>query len=214
MNEILNVLFWFFIWFAVFQVTTRIYWRIHRFPLPPVLGYMLDGAFRKSLQWPKTVGRRCGITQGMTVLEVGCGSGAFTTVFARMAGPSGRIFAVDLQEGMLKQLQKKLGENKYSDINNIEIQKADAYELPFSENSFDITCMVTVLSEIPDKQKALAEAMRVLKPGGILSVTEALPDPDYPFKSTTIKHCLAAGFKYEKTLGNLWHYTILFKKIS
>ena len=43
MIEIQNVLFWAFIWFAVFQIVIRIYWRIHRFPAPPILGYVLDG---------------------------------------------------------------------------------------------------------------------------------------------------------------------------
>ncbi len=121
MTEILNVLFWVVIWFTVFQIVTRIYWRIHRFPLPPILGYMLDGAFRKSLQWPKTVGKRCGIKAGMKVLEVGCGSGAFTTEFARLTGPEGVLFVVDIQEGMLIQLRKKLKKSEYSDISNMGI---------------------------------------------------------------------------------------------
>jgi len=72
--------------------------------------------------------------------------------------------------------------------------------------------MVTVLQETPDKQKALKEAGRVLKPGGVLAVTEFLPDPDYPLKSTTIKIGEEAGFILDKVLGNFWNYTVRFVK--
>jgi len=56
------------------------------------------------------------------------------------------------------------------------------HKLPFDDNSFDVVYTVTVLQELPDKNRALKEMKRVLKPGGILAVTEFLPDPDYPLK--------------------------------
>jgi len=52
----------------------------------------------------------------------------------------------------------------------------------------------------------------VLKPGGILAVTEWLPDPDYPWKSTTIKMGREAGFVLDEAPGNIWHYTVRFRK--
>ena len=74
--------------------------------------------------------------------------------------------------------------------------------------------MVTVLQEVPDRSRALREMMRVLKPGGILAVTEFLPDPDYPLRSTTVKICQREGFVLDDNLGNLWNYTVRFKKPS
>ncbi len=72
--------------------------------------------------------------------------------------------------------------------------------------------MITVLQEIPDKGRALRETKRVLKPDGILAVTEFLPDPDYPLRTTTVRICQREGFVLDDNLGNFWNYTIRFKK--
>jgi len=76
----------------------------------------------------------------------------------------------------------------------------------------DRVYMVTVLPEIPDRSRALREVRRVLKSGGILAVTEFLPDPDYPLRSTTIRICQNEGFVVDASSGNLWNYTVRFKK--
>jgi ubiquinone/menaquinone biosynthesis C-methylase UbiE len=68
------------------------------------------------------------------------------------------------------------------------------------------------LNEIPDKEKALKEIMRVLKPGGILAISELLIDPDYPRMSTTARMGLQGGFTIEAMEGNLLTYTVRFKK--
>jgi ubiquinone/menaquinone biosynthesis C-methylase UbiE len=73
--------------------------------------------------------------------------------------------------------------------------------------------MVTVLQEIPDRNKALREVNRVLRPGGLFAVTELFPDPDYPWRSTTIKLGEAAGFMADKVAGDFFNYTVRFKKL-
>jgi ubiquinone/menaquinone biosynthesis C-methylase UbiE len=148
----------------------------------------------------------------MQVLEIGCGSGAFTTDAARSAGEKGKVFALDIEEKMLAQLRRKLARPENQDINNIELVNKSAYELPFGEDSMDVVFMVTVFQEIPDKDRTLAEVKRVLKPDGLLSITEWFIDPDYPLKSTTIKQVIRTGFKLEKVSGDWWNYTVLFKK--
>jgi ubiquinone/menaquinone biosynthesis C-methylase UbiE len=84
--------------------------------------------------------------------------------------------------------------------------------LPFDNGSLDLVYMVTVLQEIPDRNRALHEVNRVLKPGGVLAVTELFPDPDYPWKSTTIKLCKGKGFVVDEVSGNFFNYTVRFKK--
>lgn len=164
------------------------------------------------MQPPDTLIQRSGIKKEMHVLEVGCGSGAFTTSAARAVGKKGRAFALDVQLGMLNQLQRKLRKPENQDIENVKLIHASAYGLPFDNDSLDLVYMVTVLQEIPDKQRALKETRRVLKPGGLLAVTEFLPDPDYPLKSTTIKLGQEADFVLDKALGSFWNYTVRFIK--
>jgi len=198
--------------FVLHQVVLRIVRKFFHFPAPTFIGRFLDSSYRKRLQPPEKVTQRTGIKQGMRVIEIGCGSGAFTTFAARVVGEKGKVFAFDIQPKMLRQLEKKLTQPQNKDIKNIELIEGNANDLPFAANSFDLVYMITVLQEIPDRNKALQEIKRVLKPGGILAVTEFLPDPDYPLKSTTIKIGKKAGFVLDEALGSLWNYTVRFRK--
>jgi len=76
----------------------------------------------------------------------------------------------------------------------------------------DRAFLVTVLPEILDQERALAELRRVLKPGGVLSITEEFSDPDYPFLFETVRRVEAAGFRLERRMGNWWVYTVNFCK--
>ncbi len=181
-------------------------------PAPPIIGPLLDNRFRRLFQPPRQVIERSGIRPGMRVLEIGCGSGAFTTYTARVVGETGWVYALDIQPAMLKQLERKLARPENRDIKNVELVQSSAYELPFADVSIDLVYMVTVLPEIPDQRRALREIKRVLKPGGILAVTELLPDPDYPLRSTVIKKVQREGFVLDKSAGNIWNYTVRFIK--
>lgn len=190
----------------------RIIDKRHRSPVPPFVGRFLDSGMRRWIQPPDKVIERSSIKQGMTVLDLGCGSGAFTTLLASVVGEQGKVYAVDVQLAMLKQLERKLAEAKNVDIRNVELKQASAYELPFEDGALDLAFVTAALQEMFDRNRALQEVKRVLKPGGILAVTEFLPDTDYPLRSTTIKLCQGEGFILEKISGNFWNYTIRFKK--
>jgi len=194
-----------------YLVLLRIIRRFHRLPAPAFIGRLLDSNLRRWVQSPDKLIERSGIKPGMTVIDLGCGSGAFTTSVARVVGEQGRVYAVDIQPAMLQQLKRKLLKPENRDIRNIELKEASAYELPFEDESIDLVYMVTVLMEIPDRGKALREIRRVLKAGGTLAATEFLPDPDYPWRSTVIKICQRERFVLNDNLGNLWNYTVRFK---
>ena len=198
--------------FALWQVLIRVFRKLFHFPAPAFIGSFLDSNYRRKLQPPEKIIQRSGIRKGTRVLEVGCGSGAYTTFVARAVGREGRVYALDIQPEMLQQLESKLARPENEDIRNVELVNSSAYELPFDDDSLDLVYMVTVLQEIPDRSKALQQVRRVLKPGGIVSVTEWLPDPDYPWKSTTIKIGREAGLVLDEAPGNFWHYTVRFRK--
>jgi ubiquinone/menaquinone biosynthesis C-methylase UbiE len=186
--------------------------KMFRFPAPAFMGRLLDSGYRSRIQPPSQLIERSGVKKGMHVLDLGCGSGAFTTFIARAVGDKGKVYALDVQADMLKQLERKLSKPENRDVKNAELIEGNAYELPFEDSSLDLVNMVTVLQEIPDRNKALQEVKRVLKPGGLLAVTELFPDPDYPWKSTTIKLGEGAGFVVDKVSGNFFNYTVRFKK--
>lgn len=155
---------------------------------------------------------RSGIKKGSTVLEIGCGSGAYTLDMARAVGKDGIVYALDIQQSMLDHVDRKLSKEQNRDIKNVKLVLGNAYELPFDDQSIDAISMITVLQEIPDKQKALAEMARVLKHDGRVAVTELLVDPDYRSRKRTTKQVTAAGLEVEADEGNLFNYTIRFKK--
>ncbi len=196
------------LWITVAKVIRKLV----RFPAPAFIGRLLDSGYRRRIQPPSQLIERSGIKKGMHVLDLGCGSGAFTPFIARTVGDKGKVYALDIQVDMLKQLEGKLSKPENRDIKNIKLIEGNAYELPFDDGSLDMVNMVTVLQEIPDRNRSLQEVKRVLKSGGLFAVTELFPDPDYPWKSTTIKLGNGAGFVVDEVSGNFFNYTVRFKK--
>jgi len=210
--EIITILLFILGFFIFIWISLSIIGKIRPFPVPYFMGKYLDSNYRRLIQSPDKFINRSGIKKGMYILEVGCGSGAFTNFIAREVGENGKVFALDIQSEMLEQLKKKLMHFENTDIKNVTLINSDACKMPFEDEYFDLVCMVAVLQEIPDKNKALKEIKRVLKPHGILAITEFIPDPDYPLKSTTIKQCENVGFFFDKVEGNFINYTVRFKK--
>jgi len=194
--------------FIIYQILIRLIRKVFHFPAPAFIGRFLDSNIRRAMQPQAALIRRSGIQPGMRVLEIGCGSGAYTLEMARAVGATGKVVALDIQPGMLEQLKNKLTRSENTDIRNVEPLLASACQLPFQNGSFDATFMITVLQEIPDKWRALAEVRRTLRPGGIVAVTEWLFDPDYPLKQTTLRLLKEAGFGNIDSSGNLWTYTV------
>jgi len=197
--------------FVSYFILLRIIRKFIPSPAPAFMGRLLDSYLRRKMQSPDKVVQRSGIQKDMQVLEIGCGSGAFTTFVARAVGNKGNVYALDIQPEMLQQLENKLSQPENKDITNIKLIESSAYDLPFDDNSLDLVYMITVFGEIPDHNKALQEIKRVLKPGGILAITELFLDPDYLLKSTVAKKGGKAGFILDEISGNFWNYTIRFK---
>jgi ubiquinone/menaquinone biosynthesis C-methylase UbiE len=197
-----------------YLIIIRIGRKLIHFPAPSFIGHFLDSNHRRRLQPPYKIIQASGLKKGMKALEIGCGSGAFTTFVATAIGSNGIVYALDIQPKMLEQLKNKLKRVENKDIKNIIPVLASAYNLPFPDNSLDLVYMVSVFQEIPDKNKTLKEIKRVLKPGGLLSISEFFIDPDYPFRSTTIKQGIQEGFELNGVFGSFWNYTIRFLKLE
>ena len=193
-------------------VLFRIVDKYHRSPAHPLIGFFLNSRLRYWMQRPVKVIRRSKIKQDMTVVDLGCGSGAFTSLLARAVGEGGNVYAVDIQSEMLAQLKNKLAKTENLRRGKIHILLANASQLPFQNNSVDLVFMVAALPEISIRREALREIRRILKVEGTMAVTEFLVDSDYPLRSTTIRLAQQEGFVLDSDSGNFWNYTVIFKK--
>jgi len=197
-----------FFWLFPLKLISRLAARFGQSaPCPASLDWLVDNPIRR--RYLRPILDRVGIRPGERVLELGPGPGVFTVEAARRVGPQGRLFAVDIQPEMIAQVEERVRE---AGLTNVETHVADAYQLPLDDASVDRAFLVTVLPEVPDQARALAELCRVLRPGGLLSITEEFTDPDYPFVFETIRRVEAAGFSLKRRFGNLWLYTINFRK--
>lgn len=111
-----------------------------------------------------------GARQGMSVLDIAGGTGDLTAQFSRRVGPEGEVVLADINDAMLKVGRDKLRDRGY--VGNIRYVQADAEQLPFDDNSFDIITIAFGLRNVTDKAAALRSMFRVLKPGGRLLVLE------------------------------------------
>lgn len=187
------------------EILARAYtYFIKPFPVPPFFTSLINTPLRRLVQSPAPLLETADIRAGMAVLEVGPGAGTFTVPAARAVGPAGRVVACDLQAGVITRLNKVLTR---AGADNVEAVVASAYELAAPDSSQDRVFMVTVLGEIPDKGRALAEVARVLKAGGLFAVDELWVDPHYCRRRSIIRWCRAAGLEpirvYDRFIRNI-----------
>ena len=100
------------------------------------------------------------IREGARLLEVGCGTGVLTRALADLPGVES-VVGVDLAPSLLDKARELAP--------NVHFEQADARALPFADTSFDVVVFDSTLSHVPEPERALAEAARVLRPGGWLA---------------------------------------------
>jgi 2-polyprenyl-3-methyl-5-hydroxy-6-metoxy-1,4-benzoquinol methylase len=105
---------------------------------------------------------------GMKVLDVGCGAGHLLEPLALLLGESGHITGVDLSEVLIAEARRRWTKRGAQ----IDFQLGDATALSFGDALFDVVTANLLLQHLPDPSSAVAEMVRVLRPGGILLVTE------------------------------------------
>ena len=191
------------------SIAVRLVRRFYQFPIPAFIVPYIDNPFRRRIQPPEKIVEWMDVRQGMSLLEVGPGPGTFTFAAARGVGDTGCIYVIDIQETVVTSLCAKIEQQGFR---NISAEQASAYDLPYPDHHFDRVYMVTVLGEIPDKQRALVEFKRVLKDDGYLAVGDIILVPDYPMKGSVTALCREAVFDLAETYGIILHYLLLFSK--
>jgi ubiquinone/menaquinone biosynthesis C-methylase UbiE len=103
------------------------------------------------------------IPAGAVVVDIGCGAGTDLLLAARRTGPAGRAIGVDMTEAMRQRASDGAAACRLS---NVDVRAGDATRLPVGDRSVDVVISNGVLNLVPEKERAVAEIARVLKPGG------------------------------------------------
>jgi len=115
------------------------------------------------------VAERLGLGPGSTLLDLGCGTGDQTRELARRVAPGGRAVGVDLSQTMVDEARRRAAGADVA----VEFEVGDAQALPYDDATFDACRAERMLIHVPDAGAALAEMVRVTRPGGRVAVIDA-----------------------------------------
>lgn len=192
--------------------------------IAPVMGAAgagwLDRSEREREEQPDKALDLMGIRPGMVVGDVGAGTGYMTLRIAKRVGPSGKVYANDIQPEMLD----KLNENaRRIDLENIETVLGSEADPKLPANKLDLVLMVDVYHELSRPQEMLQSIRRSLKPDGRLVLVEykkedpAIPiRPDHKMNLSDIKtEVEAEGYKLDKVIDTLpRQHIVFFRKLT
>jgi SAM-dependent methyltransferase len=197
---------------GIILLAAFVWWRAARrhAPCPVWLHWLveIENPFTK-ISRSSVVVQHLSLQPGMAVLDIGCGPGRITLPLARQVGPQGVVVALDIQAGMLRLAREKA---QAANLTNIRFLQGGVGEGKLGGNQADRAVLVTVLGEIHEQEAALKEIYDALKPGGILSVTEIILDPDFQKRSKVFQLASAVGFKEKEFFGNRMAYTLNLEK--
>jgi len=189
--------------------------------IAPVMGVggadWLERSEREMEEHPDAALDAIGIKPGMVVADVGAGTGYMTLRMARRVGPSGKVYANDVQPEMLRRLRQNAAKEKLANIETVLGTEADP-KLP--PGKLDLILLVDVYHEFSQPQKMLQRMREALKPDGRLVLLEyRKEDPSIPIRpehkmsvqevKTEVE---AEGFRMDQVLETLPRQHILILK--
>jgi ubiquinone/menaquinone biosynthesis C-methylase UbiE len=157
------------------------------------LGYLLASPVRRLLQDPQAIMVPY-VKEGMRVLDVGCGMGFFSLPLAELAGATGKVVCVDLQEKMIKGLLRRAEKAGLSQ--RIDARVADQNSLKLSDiGEIDFALLFALAHEVPDKERLFSEVYAVMKPTGKLLLAEPAGHVSKSDFEKTVSLARSAGFE-------------------
>lgn len=157
-----------------------------------------------------------GIKRGAVVADIGAGVGYHSWRLANIVGPSGKVIAEDIQQGMIELLKKNIADRK---LKNVDVVLGTQTDPKLPNNSVDLVLMVDVYHEFSDPAAMMAHIRDALKPDGRVVLVEFRGEdpavPIQPLHKMTVQavrsELESLGFKFQRTLEFLpWQHIIFF----
>lgn len=189
--------------------------------IAPVMGSSgadwLERSTREREEHPDQALDLMNVQKGMTVADVGAGTGYMTLRLARRVGPAGKVYANDIQPEMLEKLRSNA---KHVDLANIETVLGSEADPKLPAGKMDMVLLVDVYHEFSRPQEMLQGIRRSLKPDGRLVLLEYKKEdptvpirPDHKMSIPEVKtEVEAEGYKLEKVIDTLPRQHIFFFK--
>ncbi len=190
--------------------------------IAPVMGVgganWLVRSEREAEENPDLVLKLLAIPPGSVVADLGAGVGYYSLKIARIVGPSGKVWATDIQPEMLRLLRTRAGKEG---VKNVETVLGGVSETNLPDGAIDLMLLVDVYHEFSEPQKMLASIARCLKPDGKLILLEFREEdasvpirPEHKMSAATVKKELGAeGWRFDKLIDGLpWQHILVFRK--
>jgi len=158
---------------------------------PVELAGSLDSRMRRWLQNPRKILAPY-IKEGMSVLDVGCGPGFFSIELAQLVGKTGKVFAADLQDGMLQIIKNKISGTELEKI--IHLHKTGEDKINLSEK-VDFIFAFYMIHEVPNKENLFKEFKKILLDNGRILIVEPIGHVSRRAFESTMEIAKNAGFE-------------------
>jgi SAM-dependent methyltransferase len=169
---------------------------MHGTVCPWWLGYLLISPLRRLRQDPRAILSPF-VHKGMIVLEPGPGMGFFTLELARLAGPRGRVIAIDTQPRMLRTLTNRARRAGVQDRIEMRRPSGEGMGVEDLAGTVDFVLAFAVVHELPSIPGFFADAHAALKPGGRLLLSEPSGHVSKAAFADTLAVAVATGFRVE-----------------
>ena len=170
---------------------------------------------------PENHVHRLHLREGMSVADIGCGTGAYTILLSQAVGSSGKVYAVDVQEPLIQSLASRSRESRHSNIRVLRANVEHIGGTHLAEGTIQAVVIANTLFQVEDKKGFVGEIRRILSSGGRVLIVDWKasyggigPAIDAVFsEKDTLRLFLDARFSVEESFdAGDHHYGFIFYK--